>query len=285
MMEPTLNWNISKSKARTVLLFLAFTLPFFAANSTFGQTIALRQHLDISQPAAISIDRMDNIYLTDRKNNVHQFNGTGRLINTYSPVRTGHIGNIEAWNAMKVMLFYDDQQQITFLDRFMNNISSIKLRDITENALIKVATTAANEQLWLFNESEFSLLKYDPRTAEIVSTTQLNLTFDRKKADIRYIREYQNMLYLVDKTTGIYVFDNLGNYKKTLPFGELSYIGFRGDELYFLSGGKLHFFNLYSFAERTYDVPPVPLYRQALVGQELLYLLSENGLDLYDFEK
>ncbi len=284
MMEPTLNWNISKSKACVVLLFLAFTLPFFAANSTLAQTIALRQHLDISQPAAISIDRMDNIYLTDRKNNVHQFNGTGRLINTYSPPRTGNIANIEAWNAMKVMIFYDDQQQITFLDRFLNNISNIKLRDVTENALIKVATTAANEQLWLFNESDFSLLKYDPVNSEIVSNTQLNLIFDRKKTDIRYMREYQNLVYMVDKTTGIYVFDNLGNYKKTLPFAELSYIGFRGDELYFLSGGQLHFFNLYSFTERTYDVPPVPLYRQALVGQELLYLLSESGLDLYEFE-
>ena len=284
MMDMTLNWNILKSKANVVLLFLAFILAFLTAFSGQAQTIALRQHLDISQPAAMSIDRLDNIYLTDKKNNVHQFHATGRLVNTYSPPRTGHIGNIEAWNAMKVMLFYDDQQQITLLDRFLNNIATIRLRDITNNALVKVATTTADEKIWLFNESDFSLLKYDPNTSEITSTTELNLTFDRKKTDIRYIREYQNMVYLVDKTTGIYVFDNLGNYKKTLPFAELSYIGFKGDELYFLSGGKLHFFNLYSFAERTYDVPPVPLYRQVLVGQELVYLLSENGLDLYEFE-
>lgn len=284
MMEPTLNWNISKSKAQSVLLFLAFSLPFFSAFSGYAQTIALRQHLDVSQPAAISIDRMDNIYLTDQKNNVHQFNATGRLINTFSPPRTGHIANIEAWNAMKIMLFYDDQQQITFLDRFLNNIGTIRLRDITDNALIKVATTSANDQLWLFNESEFSLLKYNPVTSDIVSKTQLNLTFDRKKTDIRYIREYQNMVYMVDKTTGIYVFDNLGNYKKTLPFAELSYVGFKGDELYYLTGGRLHFFNLYTFAERTYDVPPVPTYRQVLVGQELVYLLSESGLDLYEFQ-
>ncbi len=283
MMGKTLNWNISKSKNWAFVLFLTFTLPFFTATPGHAQTIALRQHLDVSQPAAISIDRMDNIYLTDRKNNVHQFNATGRLVNTYSPPRTGNIANIEAWNAMKVMLFYDDQQQITLLDRFLNNIATIKLRDIT-NGLIKVATTSATEQLWLFNESEFSLLKYDPRTSETISTTQLNLTFDRKKADIRYIREYQNMVYLVDKTTGIYVFDNLGNYKKTLPFPELSYIGFKGDEMYFLKGGQMRFFNLYSFAERAFDVPPVPVYRQALAGQELVYLLSESGLDLYEFE-
>ena len=290
MMETSLPWNISKSRNASATavnvfrLFWAFTLAFLAASPAFAQTISLRQHLDVSQPAAMSIDRMDNIYLTDRKNNVHQFNATGRLVNTYSPPRTGNIANIEAWNAMKVMLFYDDQQQITLLDRFLNNIANIRLRDVTNNALIKVATTAANEQLWLFNESDFSLLKFDPRTSEIINTTELNLTFDRKKTDIRYIREYQNMVYLVDKTTGVYVFDNLGNYKKTLPFPELSYIGFKGDEMYFLKGGQLRFFNLYSFAERAYDVPPLQNYKQALVGQELVYLLSESGLDLYEFE-
>src|SRR5687768_7895991 len=98
MMGKTLNWNISKSKAHAVLLFLAFTLPFLVASPTHAQTISLRQHLNVSQPAAMSIDRMDNIYLTDRKNNVHQFNATGRLVNTFSPPRTGNIANIEAWN-------------------------------------------------------------------------------------------------------------------------------------------------------------------------------------------
>ncbi|HSI90933.1 MAG TPA: hypothetical protein VK927_07430 [Adhaeribacter sp.] len=248
-----------------------------------AQTIGLRQHVDVAQPAAFSIDRLSNIYLSDRKNNLYQFNGAGQLINTYSPPRTGRIGSIEAWNAMKVMLFYDDQQQITLLDRFMHNIATIRLRDIT-NGLIKVATTSADEKLWLFNESEFSLLKYDPRIAEVSSTTPLNLTINRKQSDIQFIREYQNMVYLVDKSTGIYVFDNLGNYKKTIPFPGLSYVGFRDDEMYFLTGNELHFFNLYNFKERVLEVPVAPNYKQALVGESMIYLLSDSGLDLYVYE-
>jgi hypothetical protein len=283
MMEMTLPCTLLKSKFRAALLFLAFLLPFLPVSEGLCQTIAIRQHLTVTQPAAMSLDRMSNVYLTDSKNNLFQYNATGRIMNTYSPSRTGHIGNVEAWNGMKVMLFYDDQQQIILLDRFLNNISTINLRNYTDG-LIKVATTTADDRLWLFNESEFSLLKFDPRSFEIVSTTPLNLTFDRKKTDIRFIREYQNMVYMVDKTTGIYVFDNLGNYKKTLPFPELSFIGFKGDELYFLTGGKLHFFNLYSFAERSLDVPPAPTYRQVLVGEDLVYLLSDSGLDLYGFE-
>jgi hypothetical protein len=243
----------------------------------------MRQHLDVSQPAALAIDRIGNLYLTDQKNNVFKYSASGSLLNTYSPPRTGHIGNIEAWNGMKIMLFYDDRQQITLLDRFLNNIGTVNLRDISDG-VYKTATTSADDRLWLFNETEFSLQKYDPQTNQLTSTTPLNLTINRNKSDIRFVREYQNMVYLVDKSTGIYVFDNLGNYKKTLPFPELQFVGFRGDELFYLTGGQIRFFNLYTFKERAFDLPAVPIYRQALVGEELIYLLSQNGLDLFGFE-
>jgi hypothetical protein len=285
MMETTCRSSISRSNPfRGFILFALFLLAFCYRFPVSAQTIKLKQHLDLSQPAALSIDRLDNIYLTDRKNNVFKFDGGGQLLNTFSPPRTGNVANIEAWNGMKTLLFYDDRQQVTLLDRFLNNIATINLRDISKEGLIKTATTAADDRLWLFNETEFSLLKYDPRTAEVVSTTPLNLTINRNKSDIRYLREYQNMVYLVDKTTGIYVFDNLGNYKKTLPFPDLQYVGFRGDELFFLAGSQLRFFNLYSFKERSFDLPAGPVYRQALVGEQLIYLLSDNGLDLFTFE-
>lgn len=285
MMEPTCNYSILKKKlSQRLILFTLFLLAFCYRFPVGAQTIELRQHLTISQPAALAIDRLDNIYLTDRKNNVFKYNATGSIMNTYSPPRTGNVANIEAWNGMKIMLFYDDRQQVTFLDRFLNNIGTLQLRDISDG-VYKTATTSADDRLWLFNETEFSLQKYDPQTNQLVSTTPLNLTINRNKSDIRFMREYQNMLYLVDKSTGIYVFDNLGNYKKTLPFPELQFVGFRGDEMFYLNGGRLHFFNLYSFAERAFDLPAVPTYRQALVGEQLVYLLSESGLDLFEFEK
>ena len=96
---------------------------------------------------------------------------------------------------------------------------------------------------------------------------------------------YQNNLYLVDRTTGIFVFDNLGNYKKKLPFVGLSMVGFRGDELYYFSEGALHFFHLYNLTER---IVPLPLgvdaagVRQVLVGEERAYVFTAAGVAVYE---
>lgn len=229
---------------------------------------------------AVAIDRLNNIYLADRRNNLHKFDDTGKLVATYSPPATGHIALIDAWSASKILLFYDDQQKAVFLDRFLTPIGTIRLSDYVDG-LIKAASFSSDNKLWAFNESNFSLHKIDLSFPETSRTVPLDLLLNKQQYDIRFIREYQNKVYLLDKASGIYVFDNMGNYQKKLPFSDLFYIGFRGDELYYLAEGKLHFFHLYTLKERTLDLPPAlpaHAYRQALVGETNLYLISATGL-------
>src|SRR5688572_1435081 len=101
-METTCKYSISRSNSRRgFILFALFLIAFCCRFSASAQTIKLRQHLDVSQPAALAIDRIGNLYLTDQKNNVFKYSASGSVLNTFSPPRTGHIGNIEAWNGMK----------------------------------------------------------------------------------------------------------------------------------------------------------------------------------------
>lgn len=224
------------------------------------------------------MDRLNNIYLTDRKNNIHKFDATGKLAATYSPPATGHLALIEAWNVAKILLFYDDQQKITLLDRFLAPLTTIHLSDYADG-LIKIASFSSDNKVWAFNESNFSLHKIDLQFPEVSRTVPLDLMLNKQAHDIRFLREYQNNLYLVDKNSGVYVFDHLGNYQKKLPFSNLSYLGFRGNELYFLADRKLHFFHLYTFKERTLDLPASD-YRQVLAGENNLYLISTSSLEV-----
>ena len=96
------------------------------------------------------------------------------------------------------------------------------------------------------------------------------------------MRQYQNNTYLVDHTTGVYVFDNLGNYQKKLPFTGLSTVGFRGDELYFLENGAIRFFHLYKQTERRMSLPAgAGAVRQVLVGETHAYVFSAAGVAVY----
>ena len=68
--------------------------------------------------------------------------------------------------------------------------------------------------IWLLDESNLTLREFDPRTLRVVQSTPLDLLIGRSRPDFRFIRQYQNNTYLVDRSTGVYVFDNLGNYRK-----------------------------------------------------------------------
>jgi hypothetical protein len=280
-MASNLPWSILKSNALLpalfFLLFISLVVPFFFFNTAAQNTPPSQPKANaVEYTGVVSIDRLNNLYLADRQNNLRKFNAAGQLVATYSPPATGHLALIEAWNASKILLFYDDQQKIVLLDRFLAPISTVRLSDYTDG-LIKTASFSGDNKLWAFDESNFSLHKIDLQFPEASRNIPLNLLLSQNQYDIRFLREYQNHVYLLDKSSGIYVFDNLGNYLKKLPFTGLSYLGFRGDELYFLAGGQVHFFHLYTLQERSVNIPS-STYLQVLAGEKSLYLITETSL-------
>ncbi|HEX8349333.1 MAG TPA: hypothetical protein VF598_05185 [Hymenobacter sp.] len=237
--------------------------------------------IKLARPGAASLDRRGNLYIADEQDNIHQYGPDGQALNTYSPPQPGHTAQIEAWNSAKILVFYDDRQEILLLDRFMTSIAQVRLTDFLDGS-IRVATLAPDDRLWLFNESDLTLRQFDPTPQRLTLSTPLDLIIGRSKPDFRFLRQYQNNLYLVDRTSGIFVFDNLGNYRKKLPFTGLSTIGFRGDELYYLVDNQLHYFQLYTFTERQQPLPAaVADVRQVLIGDQYAYVITPAQILVY----
>ncbi|MFB9864520.1 hypothetical protein [Rufibacter immobilis] len=229
----------------------------------------------------LSIDRFDRAYLSDLRQNIIQLDTLGKAVNTFSPPVQGRVAMAEAWSPAKIMVFYDDRQRVQLLDRFLTPLGLADLREYTDGT-IRAATLAADDRLWLFDETTFRLLKIDTRVNQAVFENPLELLLDRRQHDITFLREYQSKLYMVDRLSGIYVFDNMGNYQKKLPLPNLTYVGFAGDELYYLAGNQLHFQHLYTLQTRTLTLPEQPQpYRQVLVGDKYLYLLTADTLFAY----
>lgn len=245
-----------------------------------AQQLRLLTSVPIRQVQAVSIDRLGLVYAADQKNTLYKFDAGGKRLLSYSPALAGQLAFVEAWNPVKTLLFYDDRQQITLLDRFLTPITTIRLADLTDGP-VRAATLASDDQLWLLNERDFSLIKIDPRYPDTRLKTKLNQILPNGTYDLRMLREYQNTLYLVDRLSGIYLFDTMGNYKKRLPVINLEYLGFKGNEAYYLKDGHLVFFNLYTLQERTVSVPAGKPYRLALASEEAIYLFSPTHLDIY----
>lgn len=241
--------------------------------------------IQLPNPGPASLDRRGTLYVADANNNLRQFARDGQVLNTYAPPQPGRVGLVEAWNLTQTLLFYDDRQQLVLLDRFMAPLSEIRLADYLPDATVRTATLAPDGRVWLLDESTLTLRTLDPQAGLRLQNTPLDLLIGRARPDFRFLRHYQNNLYLVDRTSGIFVFDNLGNYQKKLPFPGLNYVGFRGDELYYFAADGLHFFNLYKLQERRQPWPPTPFdpasVRQVLLGEDAVYFVTAAGVLVY----
>lgn len=251
------------------------------AAASDGPAWTLVRTIALAKPGAASLDRRGNLYVADAQNNIHQYGPDGQALNTYSPPQPGHVAQIEAWNTAKVLVFYDDRQEILLLDRFMAPLSQVRLPDLLDG-MVRAATLAPDDRLWLLDESDLALRQYDPSGQRMGLNTPLDLIIGRSRPDFRFLRQYQNNLYLVDRVSGIFVFDNLGNYRKKLPFLGLSTVGFRNDELYYLTDKTIRFFHLYTLAERTMPVPAVAAdAQQVLLGEQFGYIITAAGVAVY----
>ncbi|OGX86021.1 hypothetical protein BEN47_13675 [Hymenobacter lapidarius] len=241
--------------------------------------------IKLPNPGAASLDRRGALYVADADNNLRQYGPEGLLLNTYAPAQPGHVAQVEAWNVTTTLVFNDDRQQLVLLDRFLTLITEMRLADFLDGT-VRVATLAPDNRIWLLDESNLVLREFDPNTRLVIQNTPLDLIIGRARPDFRFLRQYQNNTYLVDRNTGIYVFDNLGTYRKKMPIAGLSMVGFRGDEMYYFADEALHFAHLYNQTERRVALPaavPAAEVRQVLVGEGFAYIFTAVGVTVYQY--
>ena len=223
-----------------LFLFLFFINQLIAQDSTHYNIV----HIDSVN--SFSIDRYNNIYLVTDKQDVVHFQ---KKLNNYSPKKRNKIDHIEAWNSLNLFLFNKEYQEYTLLDKYLTPISTTPF-DLDEVGFILFATSAIDGNIWAIDATDFTLKKINIRNNKTIFTTNLNFVIRQDDIDVLFMKERGNFLYVCTRKNGILVFDNMGNYKKKLAFNGVSFLGFRGNEIYFVIDNKLCFFDLLSLKLR-----------------------------------
>lgn len=271
---------MSEFKSSIVIIFL-LCLPVFTIICK-GQTLQLATTIPIKNPEKVSIDRFNNIYIAEAKGNIHQFNSSGKLLQTFSPTKPGTISSIEAWQAVTIFVFYQDFQQILFLDRFLTPTPLISLDDL-QTGFIRLATISNDQNLWMIDETDLSLKKYNLKQNNFPIISPLNLQLNQKKMDLNLMREYQNLLFINDRINGILIFDILGNYLRNIPEKEIGYFNFLKNEIYYLKNNEIKFLNIYDHQERTITTPGQDQNKFVLATDKQIYLISDSSLKIYNY--
>lgn len=105
-----------------IFIFIFF---YFFTELCLGQDYYIEQEISISKPLAVSVDKNQILFVADDKGNIQQYNSKCEKILNFSPASNlANIQSLDAWQTVRVFLFYRDLQQFLILDRFLNLTAS-----------------------------------------------------------------------------------------------------------------------------------------------------------------
>lgn len=293
LMEHRLNlWNLKKIKPGKLffLLFCLALLPVTISFKSEQKEWTFLRTVPTPPVHKTSIDRYFNFYIADNKGNLFKFDSLGNEVAKFSPPKKADITLVEAWRAVNVFVFYRQLQEYNFLDRFLTSSTpNFKFANGFDNndegiGFARLATVAYDNNLWIFDDTDFSLKKYDTQINQITIKTSLDLILDPKFYDLTLIREYQNLLFINDKNSGILVFDNMGNYKHKLEFKDVNYFNFIDNYIYFLQKDKMVIVDLYKGSQKEYPLPQAKNYQYILLSYSMAYIAGNDFVDIYKFD-
>jgi hypothetical protein len=235
----------------------------------------------------ISSDRYGFIYFADERGNIYKYDQEGNLLLTFSPKKNSEVTLLEAWRNVNILVFYRNYQEFIFLNRFLTETPNFSLNEESQDhdksiGFARLATFTADNNLWIIDDDDFSLKKYDLTYNKLDINTPLDLILDRNTYDFNFIREYQNLLFINDKNSGILMFDNLANYKNKLPFKGLNYFSFLNNDIYFLERGYIKLFDIYTGKENKVLLPEGKQYNMVILGDKKAYLFTNKSIDIYN---
>lgn len=227
----------------------------------------------------VSTDNSGNLFLATEDGLIYKYSSTGDSLLAFSPRKKSSIDLLEAGSGLKIFVFYRDFQEFILLDRFL--ISSPYYSFNPDYVgFASLVTIGGDNNLWLLDQVDFSLKKYNVNTNVLEIISPLDLIMDPKNYQAVFMKEYQNLVYIYDVNTGLYVFDNLGNYKKKIPVTGFSTFNFIRNHLYYIRDGFLHMVNLYNGATSGIPLPPEENAKFVLMTEKNVSLILGKKLKI-----
>lgn len=209
------------------------------------------------------VDRAGDLLIVLKSGEVQKINKEGKKLGSHKfsapPTLLDPLDGAQAFH------FSRQEKVYGALSSDLANATSIALNPAF--AISPWLVAPALHELWILDASDFSLKKTKLRSTAIAFETSIKHLPEAQIEDFISLREYQNYIFILDKGSGIHVFNNLGKYLKTLGERNISYFSFIGEELYYLKGNELVLIDLYTDEQRKLHVP---------MECQFAFLLDEN---------
>ena len=266
--------------------FLLFISGIFFVSDLKAQDDSLFSFLKkIEYPiSSFAVDNIGELYIINTDNQLKKINEKGDSVGVFNQVtKYGKLSYVEAQNPWKAILFYKNFSTIVLLDKYLNVIAAINLRN--KNIFqVRAVTTSYDNNIWLYDEQENKLKKIDDAGNIISETVDFRLLFDSVPTPEKII-DRDGFVYLYDPQKGVYLFDYYGSFKSRLPLLHWTDITVIGKTIYGFDEE-----NLYKYTPPLPDINkyklPVALQNNNSIqlNNHKIYILKNQQLQIYSLQ-
>ena len=195
-----------------------------------------------------TVDNLGNMFFIKESEMVkHLANGT--YFNRYSNLKLGNITSVDATNALRIMLFYKDYQQLVFVDNQLTQKNDPVSLEKLGYEQTELACVSGNNGIWLFNKANNELVRFDEQLKQMASTGNLKQMLQTEEVKPNFLMEHNGNVFLNCPNVGIYVFDIFGTFSKIISLKGLKNFQVNENIIYFQKDGGICSYNYKLFDE------------------------------------
>lgn len=265
--------------------FILFSISFTSAIADAQDDSLYRFLKQMEYPiSSFTVDNLGELYIINTDNQLKKYDEQGDSIGVFNQVtKYGKLSYVEAQNPWKAILFYKSFSTIVLLDKYLNVISSINLRQ--QNIFqVNALTTSYDNNIWLYDEQDNKLKKIDDSGNDIFETQDFRLLFDSVPSPQKII-DSDGFVYLYDPEKGLYIFDYYGSFKNKLPFLHWTDITVIDKQIYGFDKENLYRYSPPFPEAKKYILSPALQDNNSIkVNNHKIYVLKNQQLKIYSLQ-
>jgi hypothetical protein len=228
-----------------------------------------------------TVDNLGNIYLLNSDNQLKKVSSTGDSLAVFNIVKSlGKLYSVDVTNPLKILLYYREFATVVEVDRFLNILNTIDLRNLGIYQAKSIGL-AYDNNIWVYDELDAKLKRIGDDGSLIDQTTDVRQVTETAP-DPSFIGDQSGFVYLYDSARGLYIFDHYGSFLKNVSIAGWKDVGVI--EKNFLGRDDKLFFR-YQVNTPGIQQEPIPAgYLPAIkikITAGSIYVLKTTGLEIY----
>ncbi|TXG38466.1 hypothetical protein [Seonamhaeicola maritimus] len=253
-----------------IVFFILFPLSIYTQNSIESSLI---KSTDFKSAKIVSVDNFGTVYYLQY--NTFYKKSSDKTI-SYNNLQLGDVTSANAFNPLKINLFYKDFNTVIILDNRLAEIFKIDFNTIQPYKNITHISAGFDNTLWVFNQDNQQLELYNYKSGK---TQARSLPIQSKILDLK--SNYNSVWLLTQKS--IYQYNYFGNLIKKMKNEGFSELAENNGNIVLKKDNSLYFLKKDSELTTPIEIPNL-LINQFFVTNETLYIYQNQKLQQFQLK-